>query len=168
MTDIVKRPWYQEPYVWLVIFFPSLAVVGGMITITLAITSYDGLVVDDYYKQGLQINKKLDRDKAAGRHGLRAFMAFNVSDNVIVIELDKQADYELPSSLNIVFSHRTRAGFDTSLSFERMEGSIYRGQLPDLIAGKWTVELAADDWRLIGAVKMPMPMTREFLIEPTY
>jgi hypothetical protein len=168
MTGIIKRPWYQEPYVWLILLFPSLAVIGGMITITLAINSNDGLVVDDYYKQGLQINQKLDRDRAAGRHGLRAFITFSVSEKVIVIDLDKHADYELPNRLDIRFYHHTRSGFDTMLTFERMENSIYRGALPDLIAGEWTMELAADDWRLINSVRMPMPMTREFLIEPAY
>ncbi len=168
MTDIVKRAWYQEPYVWLVILFPSLAVIGGMITITLAINSNDGLVVDDYYKQGLQINQKLDRDYAAGRYGLKAFMAFYVSDQVIEINLYRNTDYVLPNTLNVTFFHHTRSGFDTSLTFEKMENSIYRGQLPNLIAGEWTVELSADDWRLMSSVKMPMPMTREFLIEPTY
>lgn len=168
MTDTVKRPWYQEPYVWLILLFPSLAVIGGIITITLAINSYDGLVVDDYYKQGLQINQKLDRDKAASRHGLRAFMTFQVSDQVITIELDKNADYTLPSQLNIAFSHHTRAGFDTELTFEQMENGVYRGRLPDLVPGEWTVALSADDWRLINSVKMPMPMSREFLIEPAY
>jgi len=168
MTDTVKRPWYQEPYVWLIILFPSLAVVGGMITITLAINSYDGLVVDDYYKQGLQINQKLDRDHAAARHGLRAFMTIHVADQVIAIELDKNADYKLPNNVNVTFYHHTRSGFDTTLTFEKMENNIYRGRLPDLVAGEWTVELSADDWRLMNSVKMPMPMTREFLIEPTY
>jgi hypothetical protein len=168
MTNIAKRPWYQEPYVWLVILFPALAVVGGMVTITLAIKSNDGLVVDDYYKQGLQINQTLDRDRASGRHGLKAFMTFHVSDQVIEIKLNKTTDYQLPDSLNLFFSHHTRSGFDTSLTFERMEDNVYRGQLPNLVAGEWTVELSADDWRLINSVKMPMPMTREFLIEPAY
>lgn len=168
MTDTVKRPWYQEPFVWLILLFPSLAVIGGIITITLAINSYDGLVVDDYYKQGLQINKKLDRDHAASRHGLKAFVTFHISDQVIEIKLSKTTDYELPDSLTITFYHHTRAGFDTTLAYEKMESNIYRGRLPDLVAGEWTVELSADDWRLMNSVKMPMPMTREFLIEPAY
>jgi len=34
----LKPPWYREPLVWLVIFFPAIAVMGGLITIYLAIT----------------------------------------------------------------------------------------------------------------------------------
>ena len=38
---------------------------GGLITLWLAITSFDGLVADDYYKQGLAINQTLARADAA-------------------------------------------------------------------------------------------------------
>jgi hypothetical protein len=47
-----KTPWYREPWVWLMIAFPMSAVIGGMITIYLAVTTSTGLVVDDYYKRG--------------------------------------------------------------------------------------------------------------------
>ena len=54
------RPWFREPWVWLLIALPASAVLGGMVTIWIAVDSDDGLVVDDYYKRGLEINKKLD------------------------------------------------------------------------------------------------------------
>ena len=57
MSDTPKKPWYREFYVWLVIFFPVLAIVAGFYTLKLAIESDDGLVEDDYYKQGIEINR---------------------------------------------------------------------------------------------------------------
>jgi uncharacterized protein len=165
-----KVIWYREPYVWMVIFFPALAVVLGFILLKLAIISYDGLVVDDYYVQGKQMNKKLDRDQASERHGLRALVTFHVGDGVVEVKLMRKPEsgYELPSKLDIFYSHHTRPGFDSKFSFERMEENIYRGQLPSLIAGDWTMILSADDWRLLGTVRMPMPMSREFLMQPAY
>ena len=59
-----KKPWYAEPWVWLMISFPLAAVIGGMITIYLAVLTSDGLVVDDYYKRGKAINVDLARDRA--------------------------------------------------------------------------------------------------------
>ena len=44
---------------------PAVAVVCGAVMLWLAITSYDGLVSDDYYKEGLAINQVLRRDKRA-------------------------------------------------------------------------------------------------------
>jgi len=41
------RPWFREPWVWFIIALPAAAVVGCAITIWLAITRPDFLVVDD-------------------------------------------------------------------------------------------------------------------------
>ena len=47
-----KKPWHRQPWVWLLIALPMTAVIGGMVTIYIAVTTSDGLVVDDYYKRG--------------------------------------------------------------------------------------------------------------------
>ena len=36
-----SRPWYREAYVWLVIAFPLLACVGGLITLWLVLHGAD-------------------------------------------------------------------------------------------------------------------------------
>lgn len=59
------KPWHKEHYVWLIIFFPMLAVIAGIVITILAVQSNDSLVVDDYYKQGLEINRVLERDQSA-------------------------------------------------------------------------------------------------------
>jgi hypothetical protein len=51
---------------------PAVVVVAGFITLWLAISSDDGLVSDDYYKQGLTVNQRLQRDHLAGDLGLHA------------------------------------------------------------------------------------------------
>ena len=46
------RPWFREPWVWLIIALPATAIVGCAITIWLAITRPDYVVVDDVeYRQ---------------------------------------------------------------------------------------------------------------------
>ena len=39
-----KNEWYQQPMVWLVIAIPLSAVIVGSIMLTLAVTTFDGLV----------------------------------------------------------------------------------------------------------------------------
>ena len=46
-------PWYKERWTWLLMLMPATAIVAGFITLWLAITSFDGLVADDYYKQAI-------------------------------------------------------------------------------------------------------------------
>ena len=63
------KPWYREPWPWLLMSGPAIVVVAGIITTVLAVRTHDGLVVDDYYKQGLAVNKDLSRDLAAKKIG---------------------------------------------------------------------------------------------------
>ncbi len=147
-----KKPWYREPFVWLVILFPASAVIGGMATISLAISSDDGLVVDDYYKQGLEINLVLERDKMAIKHGLQATL--NLDNNFIKIRLDKNSDYDLPDKINLKFSHHTRSGFDKELVLNRVSDDIYQNKAPELILGKWSIQISADNWRLLQSIQI--------------
>jgi hypothetical protein len=163
---VVKTPWYREPYVWLLITFPAMAVIGGFITLNLAITSSDGIVADDYYKRGLEINRSFERDKAATAHGLMADMTFNIGDKLIDIQFSTKPEYQLSDTVVLSFKHHTRQGFDLKVLLQRIDATHYQLPLPELVAGEWTVELAADDWRLMRSVKMPMSMTREFRLTP--
>ena len=52
-------PWYREPWPWLLMSGPATVIVAGIYTSVLAFSGTDGLVADDYYKQGLAMNKTL-------------------------------------------------------------------------------------------------------------
>jgi len=150
----MKTHWYREPFVWLLILFPASAVIGGIITIYLAIISNDGLVLDDCCKQGLEINRTLERDKAAARYGLDATLHFE--NQFIHLYLNAHSDYNLPNHVTLDFNHNTRSGFDKSVVLERIGDSLYQASLPDLIVGAWTIQLAGDGWRLLKSVRLPM------------
>jgi len=151
----MKKSWYHEPFVWLLILFPASAVIGGMITIWLAINSNDGLVADDYYKQGLEINRTLERDKAAKRHGLQATLRFSGESQLVYLNLNAHSDYKLPDEIMLHFSHHTRAGFDKKVILKQVSANLYQSPLPELTIGNWYIQLAADDWRLLKSVQIP-------------
>ena len=73
MPDALEaRPWYREPWPWILMSGPAAVLVAGAITAWIAFASADGLVAEDYYKQGLAINKLLEREEAARRLGVSA------------------------------------------------------------------------------------------------
>jgi hypothetical protein len=152
----MNRAWYLEPYVWLVILFPASAVIAGIVTLNLAIESDSGLVVDDYYKQGLEINRTLERDKAAVSYGLDANMQFNADAKLIRLYLKANSGYQLPDTINLSFYHHTRAGFDKKMLLEKIDDGIYQAVLPKLVVGTFTVQLEADNWRLLTSADTPM------------
>jgi hypothetical protein len=143
------RPWFREPWVWLLIALPASAVLGGIVTIWIAVESDDGLVEDDYYKQGLEINRKLARDRAAIQYDLIADLKISEAQDNIQISLNANDQFISPSSIKLSFLHPTIKGQDQILVFRSTGKNIYAGLLPSLIQGNWYLQIEADDWRLL-------------------
>ena len=60
---VPSAPWWKFGHVWLVISGPAIVVVAGFATLWIAIARPDPVVAEDYYRQGIEINKTLE-DKA--------------------------------------------------------------------------------------------------------
>jgi len=52
MNTPSTRPWYRHYWPWLLMIPPAGAVLGGMVTLSLAITRPDTLVRDDCVRNG--------------------------------------------------------------------------------------------------------------------
>lgn len=59
------EPWWKFGHVWLVVAGPAIVVVAAIFTFYLAVTRPDQLVSEDYYRQGIEINKTLEAAQAA-------------------------------------------------------------------------------------------------------
>jgi uncharacterized protein len=59
--------WYREPWPWIVMSGPAVAVIGCLISIYLAVHGADAIVDEDYYQHGLQINRQLEREQQVER-----------------------------------------------------------------------------------------------------
>lgn len=160
------KPWYREPFVWLLIAFPLTAVIAGFITLGLAITSDDGMVEDDYYRRGKEINRVLERDRAAAARGLQGRIELDDAKHQLLIRLTARAQDTIPDNVEVKFLHATRSGIDRTLILPRLSDGLYQAPLPELAPGHWNVQLAAQDWRLVGSVYMPGD--RSFDIRPAF
>ena len=58
-AEDTAAPWWKFPLVWMVIAGPAIVVVAGFATLWLAIRTPDPVVSQDYYRQGIEINKTL-------------------------------------------------------------------------------------------------------------
>lgn len=144
--------WYREPYVWFLIAVPLAAVIGGIITAELAIESNDGLVVDDYYKQGLEINRVIERDDAAAKLGIQADIQLSREQHTFRLFLTGNARFTAPGKVNVSFLHATRSGFDEHLSIPRKDKNLYQAQLPQLEKGRWYIQIETGDWRVLKTI----------------
>ena len=151
-------PWYREPLVWLVLAIPAAAVLAGAVMLVLANVTWDGLVADDYYQRGLQINRSLAREAEAARLGLEAVVAFP-APGVVEVRLSVAGGTAAAASgdrLTLRFARATRAGADVRVLLIRDAGGVWRGVLPEMAPGKWYVELGNEQWRLAAPVRMPV------------
>ncbi len=144
--------WYRNPMVWMVIFFPAVAVVAGLTTVYIAASTSDGLVEDDYYKQGLQINRVIDRDRRAGELGLLAQVRVDAGSGEVQVRLSSERPLPDNAELALRLMHRTIPGRDqeTTLSRSAQDPLTFAGYLrPPIGEGRWTLQLqAGQDWRL--------------------
>ena len=148
------RPWYREKYVWLVILFPVMSIFMGVITIILAVKSYDGLVVDDYYKRGMAINEVLARDERADELGLSIRLDWRTQANRLAVELkaDNNYNFEYPDTVQAKLMHATRGSMDQSVTMEHAGNGRYLTTVQPLAPGQWYVQISSGDWRLLDSL----------------
>ena len=149
------RPWYREPWPWILAAGPFIVVIAGIYTAWLAISSNDGLVTEDYYRKGLAANQTIARSEEAARIGLGA--AVRIRGDALTVRLRAaDASFAMPPVLLVTIMHPTRAGLDQSRQLP-LAGDSYSGEFQLPAAGHWLVLLEDErkTWRLMGNVVLP-------------
>lgn len=149
-----SRPWYRHPWPWILMAGPGVVVVAGIVTAWIAVTTSDGLVADDYYKQGLAVNQKLARNDAAAAMQFEARV--RLAAGRIDLKLTSRADAPMPARVRVTLAHPTRGGEDQKVVLTGDKG-VYAGQIAALGPGRWLVviEDEAGSWRMAGSVQLP-------------
>jgi uncharacterized protein len=146
-------PWYREPWPWLLMLGPFLVILAGLYTGWLAFHTSDGLVEDDYYKQGMAVNQRIHRDQLALARGMKATVLLAANGREITVAFsERDADAAAPAALLMRLAHPTVAGRDISITLPLGPDKLYRAPLADRLTGRWRVLLddASGAWRLGG------------------
>lgn len=135
--------WYREPWPWLLMSGPLFVIIAGGFTAWLAFANEDGLVEEDYYKQGLAINQVIKRDAEAVALGIKAQVMFGERGVRVRVSGAR------PAELQLALVHPTRAGQDRKLTLVA-EGDGWYAAVLDMPAGRWHLVLqdGAGTWRV--------------------
>lgn len=57
-------PWWKFGHVWLVVAGPVAVIIAGVATAWIAVSSPDPVIAEDYYRQGIEINRTLEAREA--------------------------------------------------------------------------------------------------------
>lgn len=163
MQNVVTVPWYRQAWPWFLISLPAAAVLAGSATWYLAWRSNDGLVAQNYYKQGLEINRSIESQQLARQLGLSAVL--QMPDGKIHLRLSAVREITLPPKLVLNIISPAREGFDKRVELLR-NGDAYEAPLPVLTPGHWNLSLAdeAGTWSILGTAILPLK--GEMLIKP--
>lgn len=145
---------------------PLLAIVLGSSYIVIAVKHADSLVVDDYYKEGLAIEKELERDRHAQALGLTATVSLDNSRKRVSVTLSP-AKTNAPRALTLSFISPTLPNEDITLPVQLNPDNEYEGFLPHEVKGKRYIHLETpkaldiqeqrEGWRLIGSSYIDTP-----------
>lgn len=142
------EPWYRQFWPWFLIALPTSVVIASMVTIWLAVSRPNPMVVDDYSRIARSIEQRRERDLAAAALGVGAEIRLIADADLVVVRLTP-ATVE-PESLQLRLSHPLVEERDRIVQLIRSpEG--WSGNL-ESPAGRWYVQLYPGDlaWRLSG------------------
>ena len=156
---IEARPWYRQFWPWFLMAIPAAGVFAGVGMVVVANQSPDGVVVDDYYKRGLAINRDLARDQKAAVLGVNAELRLP-HPGLVQVALEGQETALLPA-LTLRLLHPTKAGQDQTLILQRTGTGLFEADLEHLQPANWHVliEPPARDWRLQDRLQWPQTST---------
>lgn len=142
---------------------PAIVVVASFVTLYLAVKHADALVVDNYYQEGLAINRVLAHDRLALQRGYRADVMLNRDRTLLRVRL---TGAELPTALRVHFIHPTKGGLDEIVIAREIQPGLYEGKMTLAATRRWDVDLedSAQTWRLTGDW---YPDADHFALEPS-
>ena len=149
-------PWYRQFWPWFLILLPATAVVGGFVTLYIAVQTQDSLVLDVEKSIGATKEQILVAERRAKDLGLEARVEFNLETGVIVARLSSDEELTPPSLLNLELSHPAFKDRDIRVQMARSlpdadGNATWSGHFASIPEGRWYVVLQADGWRLNGS-----------------
>lgn len=154
------QPWYRQPWPWFVFSLPAAAVVGGIITASLAMRSPDQVVAVDYYRRGLAINEQLARRDRAEALGVTVQLAAAGLRSGDPVKLTVHGRLPLPpeATLQVGFARGGRADAEHTIVFARTGQSAdgqeatfsgaWRQDVAGQSGGAWQVVVESASWRI--------------------
>jgi hypothetical protein len=147
-NELDLTPWYRQPWPWILMAGPAFVVIAGLAMAWVAFSGQDGLVVDDYYRQGLAINQVLARDARALQLGLSGDV--QLAGNRVEVRIASAA--ALPKQVRLAFVHPTLSGMDQVVFAPEIAPGQYAAPIKALLPSHWRILAEGADWRLVAEI----------------
>lgn len=145
------KPWHQQFWPWFLIALPGSVVIAAFATLFIAVRHADDLVVDEYYKDGLAINRQLEKQQRARALGYDAVV--EIRDGQVVVNTRGIADH---AELRLLLSHPMEADRDFVIAVRRTDADRFSAALDEDVQAFWHWTLDGgerSEWRLDGSLQ---------------
>ena len=143
-------PWYKEPWPWLLMMGPAIVVVAGFFTYYIAAHTDNSMVTDDYYKEGKNIIKQMNRDEEAEKRQLNARLIFN--ENLSSVRIFIKGPVTKDSQITLNIHHPTMEKRDQKVTLKPLGGNLYQANIVQMSEQSkfWYLSLEDESkqWRL--------------------
>ncbi len=136
----------------------------GIIMITLAVNSPDTLVDKNWYKDGMAINQRLDKQHQATQMGIQAFISLNREKGIILVNGENLDALKYPELL-LELTHPTLESLDHLLPlYPTPEGNFF-AKPTSIPSGYYYVRLSVPtgDWEIQSSVNFSNPVEQQAL-----
>lgn len=147
------EPWYQQFWPWFLIMLPACVVCAGITTVIIASRGADDLVADDYYKNGLSINRQIEKQQRAEHEGISASLVYSSG----VVTATFTGTEIKAAQLDLLLSHPLEADRDVKLTLLRTAANTF--QVNATVSGNtswhWILQNRHEPiWRLDGSLQI--------------
>jgi len=157
--NINSGPGYKHPWFWF-IMAPLVAVFCmGFTILYLSIVSNDGVIVDNYYKDGLAIKTREQQDLNARSLNLHGGLVLEHRRANLTLKGNIQDEHY---KLWLHFIHPTQESMDVRIPLQQ-SGQLYTGALPQVLSGRYSIMITPDlvpsdpkMWRLHADAILPL------------
>lgn len=148
MMQNTNKPWYKHTAAWLLFAGPIVVVFAAGYTAWLAANIDDGMVVDDYYKEGKAINQVLTRDKNAAQAHVQGTLWLGANQKTLRLGLKHDPQFQPGQNLILRLQHPTRSSADIVLKLKEIAPDTFEATAGEVLQGRWYVSVEEANWRL--------------------
>lgn len=152
---------WNQPWLWFTLAPLILSVVLGLTMLAISIKVQDGLVTDDYSKEGLAINERIEREVTAKEKNIQISLKFDdvTGDFVADFKSDLEA---YPEKLLLEIIHPVKSDLDVIVYLTHQINGRYIGQLAQTVQQKRYLRVSDPDnniWVLVDEFQFPLKDT---------
>ena len=152
-----NNAWYRSGWFWAVCLIPFAAVVFGILMFVMAVLYKDDVVVDDYYKEGMAINKVITLLENATQQDINLIFFKSMNRRYLYI---KNTESE---SITLTMFHVVDRSLDQTFLLQNEGGGYFRlnSNLIRLLTsnrGAWNFSVTSniEKWRVNKKIHSPV------------